>query len=100
MRDAKYYLTIEKQERQPHELPLAELDAHANGLENKTQDSKEIFHYGLRMDPFAKKDETWSPRGFEPCAQTLRTLRLTPVPSRHLRNIIQNTVLYYVMFYG
>ena len=55
MRDAKYYLTIEKQERQPHKLPRTEPDAHVNGLEDKTQDSREIFHYAPLNGSFAKR---------------------------------------------
>ena len=35
MRDAKYYLTIEKQERQPHELPLQSEMLDANGLKTR-----------------------------------------------------------------
>ena len=75
VRNAKYYLTIEKQERQPHELPLAEPDAHANGLENKTQDSKEIFHYAPSNGSFAKRmihkctqqDSNHVLRSYDPC---------------------------------
>ena len=87
MRDAKYYLTIEKQERQPHELPSTEFNRRARcsreRTRNKTQDSREIFHYAPLNGSFAKRMVQVPNRIRTMCAD-LATLAVDPCAKRRL----------------
>ena len=51
---------------------------------NKTQETRVSFIMAIQWI-LRQKDETWSLRGFEPCAPVFLPSRLTPVPSRRFK---------------
>ena len=55
VRNAKYYRTIKKQEKQPHKLPFAKQDARANRPKKDTQETRVSFTLALQMDCLQKQ---------------------------------------------